>query len=110
MSALDELLNKSMIKRTQLEWAILVTLERGGEATAADAAQELAKKAAELAALRRVAEAARNHDLMAGPPSNRDGECYFCGGGVMHADYCDYHKWRTELNAALAEYDKCRAA
>ena len=64
----------------------------------------------ELAALRRVAEAARNHDLMAGPPSNRDGECYFCGGGVMHAEYCDYHKWRTELNAALAEYDKCRAA
>ena len=63
----------------------------------------------ELAALRRVAEAARNHDLMAGAPSNRDGECYFCGGGVMHAVYCDYHKWRTELNAALAEYDKCRA-
>ena len=90
MSALDDLLNTH-----EANWRFPV----------------MAKDAeVELAALRRVAEAARNHDLMAGAPSNRDGECYFCGGGVMHAVYCDYHKWRTELNAALAEYDKCRAA
>ena len=74
-----------------------------------ESCEELAKLRIELSALRRVAEAARNHNLMAGPPNNRDGECFFCGGGAMHANYCDYHKWNAELNAALAEYDKCRA-
>lgn len=42
MSALDELKSKSKIERTQLEWAILVCDEFGGEATAMDAAAELA--------------------------------------------------------------------
>ena len=49
MTALDDLCKKR--QKTQLEWAILVTLEAGGEATAADAAEELVT-------LRRVAEAA----------------------------------------------------
>ena len=95
MSALDELLNKSMIKRTQLEWAILVTLERGGEATAADAAQELAKKDAELAALRRVAEAARKLDVY-WSLQNPDDEFW--------GDQFD-----QDLSFAVREYDKCRA-
>ena len=103
MSAIDELMAKEDM--TKLER--VVHLVYGWDESLCWLAEDAA---AELAALRRVAEAARNHDLMAGPPSNRDGECYFCGGGVMHAEYCDYHKWRTELNAALAEYDKCRAA
>ena len=40
MTALDDLCKKR--QKTQLEWAILVTLEAGGEATAADAAEERA--------------------------------------------------------------------
>ena len=105
MSALDEIRKKKNHDLGAIERLIVEAWEclDGREWMSDDAAEELT-------ALRRVAEAARNHDLMAGPPSNRDGECYFCGGGVMHAEYCDYHKWRTELNAALAEYDKCRAA
>ena len=97
--------------RGHLDELELCILWMGDEQDASEDDLETAEHAAEeLAALRRVAEAARNHDLMAGPPSNRDGECFFCGGGAMHANYCDYHKWSTELNAALAEYDKCRAA
>lgn len=66
MSALDDLCKKR--QKTPLDWAILVALENGGEATAADAAEELA-------ALRRIAEAASgvvdNEDAF-GYPSRTD--------------------------------------
>lgn len=60
MSALDELVKSPMLTRTQLEWAILVTLEHGGEATAAWAAQELEMMRSELDLLRRLCYAAEN--------------------------------------------------
>ena len=75
MNALDELLNKPKLTRSQLEWAILVTLEHGGEATAMSAAEDLRDILAELAALRRVAEAARgviDGEQMFGYPSPAD--------------------------------------
>lgn len=68
MSALDDLLNKPKLTRSQLEWAILVTLEHGGEATAMSAAEELA-------AICSVAEAAGNvidNEQMFGYPSPAD--------------------------------------
>ena len=64
MNALDKLNQKPKVERTALEWAILVCEEQGGEATAMDAAEQLAQLQEANKTLRR-AEA--NYDALQSP-------------------------------------------
>ena len=85
MSALDELMEKSLLKCTRLESAIIDAWAFGSVKTAEAAAEELA-------ALRRVAEAAREF---------LDDETFLRPYTTTQED---------ALKSAFAEYDKCRAA
>ena len=82
MSALDELLSKSPSQTTDLDWAV-ISLET--RSVVAERAAE------ELAALRRVFEAARKYITIVN-------------------NFCEQPGDEEEWLAALAEYDKCRAA